>query len=133
MKLNTQQKITWIDKLKMFTQISGIKIHLKNLDISEKGDVVTIQWAMPWKTFNLGEPQHPWVYLKKFLKSKWIKYSDFAKAMWISHINVSFICTWKRNISTKLALGIEREFPWQCAEYWLTLQMQYDLSKVKNK
>ena len=76
--------------------------------------------------------KHPGVILKKVIEERKINKSLFANDIGIKASNLSEIFSGKRTISATTSLYIERALSID-AEYWLKLQMKYDLSIARDK
>jgi addiction module HigA family antidote len=76
---------------------------------------------------------HPGEVLKEeFLKPMNISQSELAKSIGVSFRAVNEIVNEKRNISPEMALRLSKYFK-TSPEFWLNLQISYDLYKAKLK
>lgn len=78
---------------------------------------------------------HPGVYLKEEIKRRGILNKDFAKQLLMKPSHLCNLFKGNRNITINIALLIEKSLNIR-AEYWLLMQMDYDLyvtRKVINK
>lgn len=75
---------------------------------------------------------HPGEVLNDELAAREIKKSDFAAKLGLRPAHLSDLLHGKRHISAAIALKLERLLDVK-AEYWLRLQMYYDLSIEREK
>ena len=73
-------------------------------------------------------PTHPGEMLREeFLTPLGITLTDAARQLGISRIRLSEIVNERRAVSSDTALRLERMFPGVDAQFWLTLQLRWDL------
>jgi len=73
-------------------------------------------------------PTHPGEMLREeFLAPLAITLSDAAKQLGISRIRLSEIVNERRGMTSDTALRLERMFPGVDAQFWLNLQLRWDL------
>lgn len=70
---------------------------------------------------------HPGEYLKLTLTERGLSQRSVALATGVSDSYLSDVLHLKRGVSVSLALRLERAFREFSAEFWLTMQMRYDL------
>jgi len=75
-------------------------------------------------------PIHPGEFLAETLEELGILPSQFARAIGVSTIRVSHVIGGSRPVTAELALRFGRAFG-QSPEYWLNLQMAYDLKTTE--
>ncbi|HMR18065.1 MAG TPA: HigA family addiction module antitoxin [Sphingobacterium sp.] len=78
------------------------------------------------------EAFHPGVFLQEEIEARGLLKKDVAQQLDLSPANLSEIFSGKRNISPKLAVNLEKAFGIS-AEYWLNLQMGWDLKKARKE
>lgn len=79
------------------------------------------------------EPTHPGqILLHEFLKPKHIPQIKLAQAMGIPIQLINTIVKGKRSISPRTAILLSRELG-STPQFWLHLQVEYDLYKAKQK
>ena len=78
-------------------------------------------------------PTHPGeMLLEEFLKPMCITQSDFAKHLGWSFTRINEIVNGKRGISADTALALSEAFEME-AEFWVNLQLAWDLWHAKQK
>lgn len=75
---------------------------------------------------------HPGQFLAEEIEERKLLKKDLAEQLGILPTNLSEILKGKRNISPKLAVRLERVLEIS-AEYWLNLQMAWDLQNERSK
>lgn len=75
---------------------------------------------------------HPGVYLEEEIEERELLKKDLAQQLGILPTNLSEILKGKRNISTRLAVRLEKVLEIS-AEYWLNLQMAWDLQNAREE
>lgn len=70
---------------------------------------------------------HPGELIKEFMGTKTIV--GLSAELNISRVNLSKIINGRAGISAKMAMKLSKRFN-TTPEFWMTLQMKYDLSKV---
>ena len=71
-------------------------------------------------------PIHPGEYIKEILQETGVSQSAFAKNLGVSPMRISHIIHGRRPVTAELAFLIGKATG-QTPEYWLNLQMDYDL------
>ena len=71
-------------------------------------------------------PIHPGEYIKEILQETGVSQSAFAKNLNVSPMRISHIIHGRRPVTAELAFLIGKATG-QTPEYWLNLQMDYDL------
>jgi addiction module HigA family antidote len=71
-------------------------------------------------------PIHPGEFLREILDEMGLSQAALAQAIGISPMRVSHVLNGSRPITAELALRLSRAFG-QTPQYWLNLQMDYDL------
>lgn len=74
---------------------------------------------------------HPGETLKDEIEARGLKKTDFAGALGILPNHLSELFKGKRNINAQLAIKLENVLGIE-AEFWLRLQMRYELTVVRN-
>lgn len=75
---------------------------------------------------------HPGVHLKQLLQENKISQSTLARHIKVKPGLINEICNGKRGISVEIAQSLAISFG-NTAEFWLNLQLQYELGKTKKK
>ena len=75
---------------------------------------------------------HPGEVLEMELEARGIKKSGFAQSLGIKPGHLSELLHGKRNISANTAINLEKLLEIK-AEYWLRIQMYYDLQMARNE
>ncbi|SRR5690606_24121261 len=75
---------------------------------------------------------HPWIFLQEEIEERELLKKTIAQQLEILPTNLSEILKGKRNISPRLAVRLEKVLNIS-AEYWLNLQMAWDLQKARNE
>jgi addiction module antidote protein, HigA family len=79
---------------------------------------------------------HPGEFLRETLEELGLSQAEFARALGVSKMQISHLVRGARPISAEMALLIGKALG-QTPEYWLNLQMDYDLktaaARVKGK
>lgn len=78
------------------------------------------------------EAFHPGEFLLEEIEERALLKKDVAKALEILPHHLSEVFAGKRNISARLAVKLEKLFG-SSAQYWLGLQMYYDLYQAKQQ
>lgn len=86
--------------------------------LDHKGNVIEI------------EAFHPGQFLQEEIEERGLVKKEVAKALDILPNHLSDLFAGKRNISAKMALRLEKLFEIS-AQYWLGMQMEYDLYIAK--
>jgi len=76
-------------------------------------------------------PAHPGKALREAIKATGLTQSDFAARVLYSYQYVNDVCNGRRDVSTSLAVAIEKFPGFPKAEVWLTMQMHYDLWRLR--
>jgi len=71
-------------------------------------------------------PIHPGVFLKELLDELNVSQSTFAHSIGVSPMRISHVIRGSRPVNAELALLFGRAFD-QTPEYWMNLQVSYDL------
>lgn len=77
-------------------------------------------------------PAHPGRILRNFI-SKDLTVTAAAKHLNVPRENLSKILNGRQSISAAVAVKLGEAFPKHNAEFWLRLQMQYDLAQIRKK
>lgn len=75
---------------------------------------------------------HPGIFLQEEIEARELLKKTIAQQLEILPTNLSEIFKGKRNISPRLAVKLERVLNIS-AEYWLNLQMAWDLQKAREE
>jgi addiction module HigA family antidote len=75
-------------------------------------------------------PIHPGEFLREILEGLDISQAAFARTIGVSPMRVSHIVNSTRPVTAELALLFSRAFS-QSPQYWLNLQMTYDLKTTE--
>ena len=75
-------------------------------------------------------PIHPGEFLRETLEELEISQAQFAHAIAVSPMRVSHVVNGTRPVTAELALLLGRAFG-QSPQYWLNLQMAYDLKTAQ--
>ena len=75
-------------------------------------------------------PIHPGDYLAEILDELKLNQSEFARTINISPMRISHVVNGKRPVTAELALLFGKAFN-QSPQYWLNLQMAYDLKTAE--
>lgn len=75
-------------------------------------------------------PMHPGEFLRETLEELEISQAQFARAIVVSPMRVSHVVNGTRPVTAELALLLGRAFG-QSPQYWLNLQMDYDLKTAQ--
>lgn len=75
-------------------------------------------------------PIHPGEFLRETLEELEISQAQFARAIGVSPMRVSHVLNDARPVTAELALLFGRAFG-QSPQYWLNLQMAYDLTTAQ--
>ena len=78
------------------------------------------------------ETLHPGKVLESELAARGIKKSDFAHSLGIKPGHLSDLLHGRRHVSAATAISLEKLLDIE-AEYWLRLQMDYDLQIERNR
>ncbi len=74
---------------------------------------------------------HPGEYLKEILEELEVSQSSFAGTIGVSPMRVSHVINGSRPVTAELALLFGKAFG-QSPEYWLNLQIAFDLASARN-
>lgn len=77
-----------------------------------------------------GDVFHPGEYIKDELDARDMSQSDLALELGISKTTISSIIHGRRNITPTIAVKLE-EVLGISAEFWMNLQIKYDIDKIK--
>ena len=75
-------------------------------------------------------PIHPGEFLRETLEEMELSQAEFARAISVSPMRVSHLVKGMRPVTAELALLLGRAFG-QSPQYWLNLQMAYDLKTAQ--
>ncbi len=75
---------------------------------------------------------HPGEYLAEILEELHLSQAEFARAIGVSAMQISHIVHGKRRVTAELALLFGKAFE-QSPEYWLNLQLAYDLRTAEGR
>jgi len=75
-------------------------------------------------------PIHPGEFLRETLEEMELSQAEFARAISVSPMRVSHLVKGMRPVTAELALLLGRAFG-QSPQYWLNLQMTYDLKTAQ--
>lgn len=75
---------------------------------------------------------HPGEYLTEILDELNLSQAEFARAIGVSAMQISHIIHGKRRVTAELALLFCKAFE-QSPEYWLNLQLAYDLKTAEKQ
>ncbi len=75
-------------------------------------------------------PIHPGEYIKEILQETGVSQSAFAKNLGVSPMRITHIIHGRRPVTAELAFLIGKATG-QTPEYWLNLQMDYDLKVTR--
>ena len=90
-----------------------------------------LQQLFFFKTFNSDLPTiHPGEFLMETLNELGISQAQFARNIGVSPMRVSHVVNGARPVTAELALLFGRAFG-QSPQYWLNLQVAYDLKKTE--
>jgi len=73
---------------------------------------------------------HPGEYLTEMLEELHISQAEFARAIGVSSMRISHVIHRQRPVTAELALLFGKAFE-QSPEYWLNLQLAYDLKTAE--
>jgi addiction module HigA family antidote len=76
-------------------------------------------------------PIHPGEYIKEILQETGVSQSAFAKNLGVSPMRITHIIHGRRPVTAELAFLIGKATG-QTPEYWLNLQMDYDLKVTRH-
>jgi antitoxin HigA-1 len=76
------------------------------------------------------KPIHPGEFLGETLTELHVSQAEFARAIGISPMRISHVVKGTRPVTAELALLFDRALG-QSPQYWLNLQMAYDLKKTE--
>lgn len=76
-------------------------------------------------------PIHPGEYLAEILEELHVSQALFARTIGVSPMRISHIVKGKRPVTAELALLFAKAFD-QTPQYWLNLQVSYDLKTAEN-
>lgn len=79
------------------------------------------------KAFHVGE------YLREEIEERGLVKKSVAEKIGVLPTHLSEILNGKRNISVKMAVRLEEVLDGIPADYWLSLQMQYDIQQTKQE
>jgi addiction module HigA family antidote len=79
-----------------------------------------------------GDSFHPGEFIKDELEAREWSQQDLADKMKVSKSEISFVVHGHRDINVKLAVLLEKAMGID-AEFWMNLQVKYDIDKVKRK
>jgi HTH-type transcriptional regulator/antitoxin HigA len=79
-----------------------------------------------------GDIFHPGEYIKDELEARTMSQQDLAVAVKASKTEISLIINGHRDINPKMAVALEKAFGID-AEFWMNLQVKYDIDKIKKK
>jgi addiction module HigA family antidote len=82
---------------------------------------VTILWRV-----------HPGVTLREILESSGITQRTVALEMGVTQKHLNFVVQGKAAITAQFAVRLERALGVPTAEFWMSLQTNYDLRKARN-
>ena len=74
---------------------------------------------------------HPGEYLREMLEELEVSQSAFAGTIGVSSMRISHVINGSRPVTAELALLFGKAFG-QSPEYWLNLQIAYDLANARN-
>jgi len=74
---------------------------------------------------------HPGEYLKEMLEELEVSQSSFANTIGVSSMRISHVVNGAQPVTAELALVFGKAFG-QSPEYWLNLQMAFDLANARN-
>ena len=72
---------------------------------------------------------HPGEFLSEILEELGLSQAAFARKIGVSPMRISHVVAGRRPVTAELALRLGRAFD-QSPEYWLNLQVAYDLKKA---
>jgi len=75
-------------------------------------------------------PIHPGEFLRETLEELGVSQAQFARAIAVSPMRISHVLNGTRPVTAELALLLGRAFG-QSPQYWLNLQMTYDLKTAQ--
>lgn len=75
---------------------------------------------------------HPGLFLNEILETLDFKQSVFARRIGVSPMRISHILKGSRPVTAELALLFGKAFQ-QSPQYWLNLQMDYELKTAKSR
>lgn len=73
--------------------------------------------------------QHPGKVLNAYLEEKGLKQKDLERAIFVDYTGINGIVRGRRAITANTALRLAKFFG-TTPEFWLNLQMQYDLARA---
>lgn len=76
------------------------------------------------------QPEHPGKQIRVYIEDEDWTVTQAAKELKIGRPALSNVLNGHASISPRLALSLEGKFAWP-AEYWLSLQMHYDLALAR--
>jgi len=79
-----------------------------------------------------GDVFHPGEYIKDELEAREMSQNDLAIKLGISKTTVSSIIHGRRNLTPTVAVKLEEVLEIS-AEFWMNLQIKYDIDKIKKK
>jgi len=77
-------------------------------------------------------PAHPGRILRAYMGDS-ITVSTLAKHLGMTRANLSMILNGRLGISASVAVKLSEAFPNSDPEFWLGMQVQYDLAQVRKK
>jgi len=108
----------------------ALRIHIKD---TQRWDVEFVREEKIYDTLidYSWEPKLPRAFIKSdILRAHNLTQNDLAKRLGVGRKSVNELVVGRRTITTDMALRLEA-LTGKSANYWLTLQMQYDLWKTK--
>jgi HTH-type transcriptional regulator/antitoxin HigA len=79
-----------------------------------------------------GDIFHPGEYIKDELEARGLHQQDLADKMKVSKSEISLVIHGHRDINPKMAVSLELALDIN-AEFWMNLQIKYDIDKIKKK
>jgi len=79
-----------------------------------------------------GDIFHPGEYIKDELEARGLHQQDLADKMKVSKSEISLVIHAHRDINPKMAVLLEMALGID-AEFWMNLQVKYDIDKIKKK
>lgn len=76
-------------------------------------------------------PAHPGVIIREYLGEMTV--GDGAEHIGLSRPHFSQVLNGHSDVTADLAVRLERVFPYTNGEFWMTLQVNYDLAKARKK
>jgi len=77
----------------------------------------------------LFNPSHPGEVLKDYLGDMTVK--EAARRLGVTRANLSRILNGRAGISAVMSVRLAKAMPYTSPEFWLKLQLKYDLSKAR--